>query len=247
MKIGMTSLTFRNESVETVLKYASQAGISGIEWGVSDGHMILCDGERAKEIKALSEKYNIEIFSLGSYCKMENREDCDKTLETAFLLGAPVIRVWAGTKPPCKCDKEYIRMIADNTIYMAKKAQKLNIRIGFEYHQNTLTETSESAAKLIELVGMKNVGLYWQPLHSSNLEDNLKARKAAIPLLVGNLHIHNYSIEKGYQPLSEIKEILHMYYDDIKNEPYNLLIEFVKDSDLNIFVEDVNTLKEVVF
>ena len=65
MKIGMTSLTLRSECVENVIKYAKVAGIEGIEWGVSDLHMPICDKEQAEKIKALSKEIGIEIFSLG--------------------------------------------------------------------------------------------------------------------------------------------------------------------------------------
>ena len=49
MKLGMTSLTFREKSVETVIRNAKEAGISGIEWGVSEGHMELLNKERAEK------------------------------------------------------------------------------------------------------------------------------------------------------------------------------------------------------
>ena len=48
MKIGMTSLTLRNESIANVVKIAKEAGIAGIEWGVSDTHMRLCDEKSAE-------------------------------------------------------------------------------------------------------------------------------------------------------------------------------------------------------
>ena len=89
MKFGMTSLTLKNESVEDVIRIVKEAGLEGIEWGVSDGHMPLCDAERAALIRKLSEENGIEIFSLGSYCYMETKEECDQALETAILLGHP--------------------------------------------------------------------------------------------------------------------------------------------------------------
>jgi len=86
MKIGMTSLTLRNEIVENVIKYAKEAGLSGIEWGVSDLHMPLCDKAQAEKIKKLSAQNGLEIFSLGSYCRMLDKEDCEKAVETAAIL-----------------------------------------------------------------------------------------------------------------------------------------------------------------
>jgi len=34
VRIGMTSLTLRNQCVEDVIKVARAAGVEGIEWGV---------------------------------------------------------------------------------------------------------------------------------------------------------------------------------------------------------------------
>jgi len=246
VRIGMTSLTLRNQCVEDVIKVARAAGVEGIEWGVSDEHLPLCDCVQAEKIKTLSKKYGVKIFSLGSYCGMNDKEMCDKTLETAVMLGAPVIRVWAGEQSPKDCDEDYINLIVSNTVYMAKKAEKYNISLGFEYHQNTLTETAESAVALVKKVNMKNVGLYWQPLWMSTTEENLSARTKVLPYLIGNLHIHNYSPEKGYQPLSDIMGDLHLYYDDIKEKDYNVMIEFVKDSDFENLKDDASVLKGVL-
>lgn len=246
MKIGMTSLTFRNRSVEEVVQYAKKAGVHGIEWGVSDGHMPLGNLEQAEKIKALSKENGIEIFSLGAYCHMENNNECDKVLETAIMLGAPVIRIWAGEKSPRDCDESHINRIVINSVYMAKQAKQHSIRLGFEYHQNTLTENAESAVALINRINMNNVGLYWQPNGMITPNENLKERNLVLPYSVGNMHIHNYCVKNGYQPLSDIRENLYMYFDDIKKQPYNIMIEFVKDSILENFIADVKVLRELL-
>ena len=246
MKLGMTSLTFREESVETVIRNAKEAGISGIEWGVSEGHMELLNKERAEKIKKLSAKNDLEIFSLGSYCRMLSKEECDDALKTAVMLGAPIIRVWAGAKSPAASDEEYFNVIAENTIYMAEKAEKYNIILGFECHMNTLTEVPEVAVSLIEKVNKKNVGMYWQPLVRYSPEENVSVREKITPYLVGNIHIHNYSVENGYQLLSEIEDRLNLYYRDIKDKDYKVMIEFVKDASLESLVSDAETLRKIL-
>jgi len=246
MRIGMTSLTLRNECVESVLKYAKAAGIEGIEWGVSDLHMPLCDKAQAEKIKALSKESGIEIFSLGSYCRVTDREECEKTVETAAMLGAPVIRVWAGAQSPCDGDEEYRNMIAENTRYMAEKAASYGIKLGFEYHGGTLTETPESAVDFIKRVNADNVGLYWQPVGALSVEENLRAFKAVLPYAVGNLHVHNHTVETGYRPLAEMEEKLHTYYDGLKDKDYNLMIEFVMDASPENVKADAEILRKVI-
>ena len=246
MKIGMTSLTLRNESISDVVKSAKEAGIEGIEWGVSDTHMKLCDKKSAEEIKKVSSEYAVEIFSLGSYCYMEEKKECDDALETAVLLGAPIIRIWAGKLPPCECDDEYRNKIISNTIYMAEKAKKHNIVLGFEYHPWTLTETADDAIALINDINKDNVGLYWQPSGNILPEENVLDRNKVMPYCVGNMHIQNYSEEIGYQNLSLIEDDLKLFFNDIKNKDYRIMIEFVKDGSVENLFDDARALRKVI-
>ena len=247
MKIGMTSLTLRNHSVEDVVRLAKEAGISCIEWGVSDGHVILCDKERADEIIKLSEEYGVEIASLGSYCRMENKEDCDMAVETAVLLKAPVIRIWAGTRSPAKCDDEYRKLIVENTVYMADKAKEHGIILGFEYHPFTLTENCDDAMWLIEAVNKENVRLYWQPDRALSAEENVRDRDRTRKASSGIMHIQNYVADVGYGMLSSIEDLLDAFYTDIKDESYKLMIEFVKDGSIENLNEDAKTLRKILY
>lgn len=246
LKIGMTSLTLKNESIINVVKIAKEAGIEGIEWGVSDTHMKLCDKKSAEEIKKASSEYGVEIFSLGSYCYMESKEECDDAIETAVLLGTSIIRIWAGKFPPYECDDEYRNNIISNTIYMADKAKQYNIILGFEYHPWTLTETADDALALIADINRDNVGLYWQPSDTISTEENVRDRNRVMPHCVGNIHIQNYSAEKGFQNLSLVEEELKQFFDDIKNEDYRVMIEFVKDGSVENLFDDACTLKKII-
>ena len=242
MKIGMTSLTLRNETVENVIKYAKEAGLSGIEWGVSDLHMPLCDKAQAEKIKKLSAQNGLEIFSLGSYCRMLDKEDCEKAVETAAMLSAPIIRVWAGHSNWGECDNETIKKIISNTLYMSRLAENMGIRLGFEYHTNTLTEGADNAVELMEIIAEKNVGLYWQPSGNISPEENCENLNKVTPYLIGNLHVHNHNSVDGYGVLSDIKDNLKLYYEKLLKKPYNLMIEFVKDGSVENLMADANTL-----
>lgn len=157
MKLGMTSLTLGKFEPEIVAEYAAKAGLNGIEWGVSDLHMPLLSRTHADKIKKASEKFGLEIFSLGSYCEMKDRDECIDTVKTADMLGAGVIRVWAGNTGSAHTSDEDYALIVENTQFMVKEAARLGIKIGFEYHHGTLTDTAEGAARLAEDTG---AGLY---------------------------------------------------------------------------------------
>ncbi len=246
MKLGMASVTFRNKSIREVFEYAHAAGVEGIEWGICANHMELMNETKADEIKALSEQYGIQIFSLGSYCRMDSLEEALQAIETARMMKAPIIRIWAGRLGSLECSgEEYVRII-DNTKRMAVKAKEYGINIGFEYHTRTLTDTAKSAVKLVQDIGMDNVGLYWQPSGSLSKEENLREFQTVMPYLTGNLHVHNHTVENGYRLLSEIEENIKAYYEDVKDRPYRLLIEFVRDGSLESLIADANFLKTAV-
>ena len=242
----MTSLTLKTLSADAVAEVVSSAGLDGIEWGVGDNHVILGDKKRADEIKKASNKYGLEIFSLGSYCYLNDKGDCEQTVETAKLLSAPVIRVWGGKFGSAECPKDAYDSLIKHARYMADKAADSNITIGFEYHQRSLTDTAESAVKLIKDIDRDNVKLYWQPNYSISFEENLREFNTVKPYLCSNLHFHNYSPEHGYMPLDDIKENIKGYFSDVKSQNYNLMIEFVKDSTEENLRADAATLNKIL-
>ena len=75
MKVGMTSLTLRDKSIENVFECAKKAELDGIEWGVSEKHVSLDNDAQIDKIKEESRKNGIEIFSIGSYCRMTDKAE----------------------------------------------------------------------------------------------------------------------------------------------------------------------------
>ena len=244
MKVGMTSLTFKKYSVEETMEFAKNAAIDGIEWEVAENHV--SSDENIEKIKKLSAECGIEIFSLGSYCYLDDEAHCTETVETAKKLGAPAIRIWAGRKSPDDVDDEYFAMIVKNTQDMADKAAKYGIVLSFEYHRHSLTETPESAVKLIKAIDRENVKCHWQATNAVSVEENLETLSAVLPYASGIFHAHNYTAENGYMLLEGAKEKLRTYYKDLKDTDYCLLVEFTKDGAPESFYSDIKTLKEIL-
>ena len=246
MKIGIVSVTFRNESIESVFEYAKKAGIDGIEWSVGENHILEGDMTRINFVKKLSKEYGIEIFSLASYCYMYDFDECVKTLETAREMSAPVIRIWAGKKGSDVCSKEEYDIIVENTQKMAELAKRYSIKLCFEYHPNTLTDNADEAVKLIQRINKENVGLYWQMQGNLSFEENKKAFEKVKPYVFGNVHLNNYDAQKGYGALEEIYEDICGYFGNTGECDYNLMIEFVKGASFESLVADVNTVRRVI-
>ena len=245
MKIGMVSVTFRNEDIPTVFEYAKEAKLDGVEWSVGEKHILIGDTERTSLVKKLSVESGIEIFSLASYCYMYDFEECVKTLETARELSTPVIRIWAGRKGSAVCSAEEYELIVENTVKMAQLAEKYSIKLCFEYHPNTLTDNADEAVKLMKRINCGNVGLYWQMQGYLSFEENKRDLEKVKPYVFGNVHLNNYSDETGYKPLEEIYDDLCGYFKDADKE-YNLMIEFVKGGTSESLIADVNTVRKVL-
>lgn len=245
MKIGMTSLTFRNQEIPTVFEHAKKAGIQGIEWGVSENHIRLCDDKSIDLVKCLSKKYDIEIWSLGSYCDMTDFNAGIKILNTAQKLGAPIIRLWAGNKGSDVCSEDEYQLIVNNTKKLADMAEKSSIQLCFEYHPYTLTDGAAEAVQLVEQIHKDNVGLYWQPQGQLSYEQNKEAFEKVKPYVLKNIHLNNYSEATGYGYLIDILEDLRGYFKKEQNTQYHFIIEFVKDSLLESLIKDVITVGRI--
>lgn len=245
MKIGMVSVTFIKQPIEEVFRIAKNAGIDGIEWSAKGEHAI--NEENIDKIKQLSEQEGIGIFSFGSYCYMSDPEECMGVVDKAVRMNAPVIRIWAGKKSPQDCSEEEFEQIVANTKIMADYAAKYNITLAFEYHRKTLTETAESAVRLIKAIKRDNVKLYWQNSGAYNLADNLKNQRAITPYLVGLFHLQNSYGGKGNQLLEEISEDIEHYYKPFMRTDYKVMIEFVKDGLEENFYKDVEAVRNVLF
>ena len=96
-KKGLVSISFRSKSVEEIARAARAAGLEAIECG-GDVHVPHGDLDAARNAAEISKKYGLECVHYGSYYKIgySDPELFSSVLESARVLGAPIIRVWAG-------------------------------------------------------------------------------------------------------------------------------------------------------
>ena len=111
IKTGMTSVTFRKKSAEDVIAIVKEAGLDGIEWG-GDIHVPAGDLGTAERVRESCRQNGIEILSYGSYYRAGEQERFRPVLETAIMLGAQTIRVWAGTLSFGKMPREELLRVA---------------------------------------------------------------------------------------------------------------------------------------
>lgn len=241
--LGMTSVTFRNKSVEEIIEITEKCGLDAIEWGgdvhVPSGNILIAD--RTAE---LTEKAHLKVVSYGSYFRVgkESIDLFDKVLETARALNAPIIRIWCGDVPSDKTSDERFHEYVNDIKHIAKKAAEYGIIIASEYHNGTYNDSPVSALRLIKAVDMPNYKTYWQTLSFD--DSDIESLKALLPYIVTvhvfawNKYGRRYSLKKHYKKWRLIMNIC-------KDSDINFIMEFVKrDRDI-CFIKDSATLIEL--
>ncbi len=246
---GLVSVTYRNLTPAQVVETAKTAGLSYIEWG-GDIHVPAGDTKTALQVGALTKAAGLGISSYGSYYKLGENAD-PKTaflphLACACTLGAPVIRVWAGTKPSEGCPKDYAtRAAKDAKIICGMAAQKC-ITVALEYHPNTLTDCAASALRFLSLADHKNLKLYWQPDFKKDQRVLLDELAQVISHVI-YAHVFFWDADKKRLPLSDGIGVWQEFLKLLSNNADCLyLLEFVKDDNPGALPAEANALRQIL-
>lgn len=246
---GLVSITFRQLKPEAIVKLVQESGLTGIEWG-GDVHVPHGELMTAREVAKMTADHGLKVAAYGSYYRLNQSESeglsFDTVLKTAVSLGAPSIRVWAGRKASADADDAHWTRVVEESLRIAEMAAKENIEIAYEYHCNTLTDTPESTARLLDAAQHPNLFTLWQPTNGETTEYCLDALEQVLPRL-HNLHVfHWWPDTKTRHPLKEGEEPWARYLEKSKDSPRKdryCLLEFVKDNLPEQFLADAKALK----
>ena len=202
---GLVSITFRKLPPAEIVALATQAGLAGIEWG-GDIHVPHGDLARAREVGQITREAGLAVAAYGSYYHAGESEDegleFAPVLATALALGAPLIRVWAGTRSAADADHVYRRRVAEDACRIAADAAVAGVRVAFEFHGGTLTDTAESAADLLAATADAGVLSYWQPPGGWTHPERLASLQRLLPFLA-HLHVFHWLDNHERRPLAE--------------------------------------------
>lgn len=257
MKTGICSITFRNLSVVELITLVKQAGLDGIEWG-GDVHVPHGKLDVARETLARTRDAGLEVSSYGSYYKIiepdGTLQDFQPVLESALVLETNVIRIIPGSKGPAAADEAYWNTVIEQSRRAAEMAAAHQIRVAFEFHPLTLTETNESTLELLEKIDHPNMYMYWQPAYFTPEMDYRLAGLNALKDRILNLHVYHWDYEKkeeGFyagidrRPLEEGRADWAQYFSVELNPdlPHYALMEFVRGDSPEQFLKDAATFK----
>jgi len=247
---GLVSITFRKLTPARIVELVAEAGLEGIEWG-GDVHVPHGDLAAARQVRQLTEAAGLQVAAYGSYYRAGNTLPegfaFDAIIATAGELGAPVIRVWAGNKSAWEMTPAERAVVVTALNTMSEQAARAGIKLALEYHSQTLTDTNESAQKLLAEVNHPNLWLYWQPYAREGFDYCLEGLQAIQSRV---LHLHVFSwLNKGEiiqrLPLADgaVRWLEYLKVMRSSDREHFIMIEFVKDDAEAQFLADAAALK----
>jgi len=248
---GLVSITFRKLTPAQIVNLVAQGGLEGIEWG-GDVHVPHGDIQRAQVVRRMTADAGLAVAAYGSYYRLDASEreglEFATVLETAVALGAPTIRVWAGGKGSADADEAHWQEIIQLSRCIADMADAAGIDIAYEFHGGTLTDTNETALRLVREVNHPRVKTYWQPATDRSEVVRLEGLRSVLPWLA-NIHAfywrpdfaHRCLLREGLASWTEYLQVAATTGHD-----HWVMIEFVRDDSPAAFLEDAAALKELI-
>ncbi len=211
LRSGIATIALRRYDVFQALDFAAQAGFCGVEiWGKPPHTPEEFDEEHWLRVRDRMRANGLKPSMFGSYARPvlpEFEQKADEALRIAKILGARVIRVWAGNKEPHEADDGLWAAVAERLHWFALRAEDQGVALAMEMHAGTLCSTPEGALRVIEQANTPNLKINFQVV---NMQDpDLERTIGMIGDLVVNVHAQNYrpsKCEPGKMELCLIQE-----------------------------------------
>lgn len=243
---GLASVTFRALTPEEVIVEVKGAGLRAIEWG-GDVHVPPGSLNRAREVALLTREAGLEIAGYGSYFRLESSKSVEPWVETAVVLGAPTIRIWAGECGSREVSTMERARLVDKLHRACACAAERELTVSLEFHENTLADSASATLALIHEVNHPALRTYWQmPLERCSLAE-LRASLTTVEPWLTNLHVFNRqpgTHEWRSLAATPWRDLLRLVAD--LPGPHGVLIEFVRGQSQEAFRQDAETLRGVL-
>lgn len=243
---GLVSVTFRHLSATEIIALAVRAGIKAIEWG-GDVHCPPQHLDLAEKLGQQTRDAGLSVDCYGSYYRCIPNQYFGEVLETAVALGAPMIRVWAGAVGSADVSEAQRAIVTECARRAVSEAKKKRIKVAFEWHKGTLTDTTASALTLLRAI--PNARTLWQPSEFEEEEVRLHGLKAILDRLE-SMHVYHW-VPKGAalerRPLAEGADVWTRrlkILQSVNGVARGALLEFVQNNQPEQLLADAATLHE---
>jgi 3-dehydroshikimate dehydratase len=248
IRTGLCSVTYRKLTVREILDAASASGLECVEWG-GDVHVPPGELDTARRVRELTEAAGLAVASYGSYLRFTADDDAgvEAAIETATALGAPRMRVWAGNSGSRNTPPSEREAIVGRITQAAVRAAAVDIEIGLEFHDATLTDEAGSALDLLRSIARDNVLTYWQPPVGMPTAEALGTLQT-IAEHASAVHVFSWWPERERLPLISRGDLWKAVFKRLREtgRPHDALLEFVPADDPAILGREAAALRELV-
>ncbi len=178
MKVGMLTVPFAAEPLETVLEFAETASIPCLEMAAGPGSRHIdptkFTAAKAKKLIAALEERALEISSLGYYTIDITRPDkvrevqrnAKLAIDAAVKLGVPTVCMLSGFPAPGMSKLDTIRNVLPKAFRpILTHARKKGVNIALENWFQTCLQGLDTFEALFDAIPDENFGLNYDPSH----------------------------------------------------------------------------------
>ncbi|MCT1776468.1 sugar phosphate isomerase/epimerase [Brachybacterium sp. p3-SID957] len=246
---GICSVTFRALDSAALVEVSAQAGLECIEWS-GDAHVRPSDLDEAHSVRALTQRAGLDVASYGSYLRFDGTDEDGANaavIETALAMGAPRVRVWAGSRDSADVDAEERALIVDRIRAFVDRAAATGLEVGLEFHGRTLTDEVSSTERLLTEVDREALRTYWQPHQGMEQAQAVLALRRVLPR-VSTIHVFSWWPMAERLPLGERADLWREVFTMLAAEgtDRDALLEFVPGDDPRVLARETATLRELI-
>lgn len=248
---GLCSVTFRSLEVDRVVELAADAGLACIEWA-GDAHVPPGDTIAASRARELTEQAGLAVASYGSYLRFEGSDEefsaeLEGVITSARALGAPRIRVWAGSCGSADVGAQDRAALVRRIQEFADRASEHGIDVGLEFHGRTLTDEIGSTLRLLDEMDRPTVLSYWQPHQGMPDADALETLRQVLPR-ASTIHVFSWWPTHERHPLAARADLWRGVFTVLAAEgsARDALLEFLPGDDPAALAGEAGTLRALI-
>lgn len=245
-RLGVCSVTLRSLPAEDVAAFAAAAGLESVEWG-ADVHAPPGRQEVLRRVAGVTEASGLRTCSYGSYWRAGTHPVAAlaPVARAAVALGAPRIRVWAGTSASADATATVWSDTVRGLRAAAEVALDHDLCLGIEFHDGTLADTPDATLRLLKDVGHDAVTSYWQPPVGVDDDEAVAGLARMLPVLSA-VHAFSWWPGRRRRPLDARADLWRRTAAMVGGRADDVLLEFVTDDDPNVLAREAASLRRLL-